>query len=145
MVEALRWENGRLFLADSHPAIQHTLQVTVVAPQVPGVTLKGAGDVELNGLAQPTLAVELSGAGNIEGNGKVDTLSIAGQGAGNLDFSALETRDATVKASGIGNVEIAATGKVDVSISGAGNVSLHKKPAELRSSITGVGSVDHDY
>ena len=46
---------------------------------------------------------------------------------------------------GVGNAEIAATGKVDSQISGAGNLSLHRKPATLNSTIAGVGSVDHDY
>jgi hypothetical protein len=143
-VDAVRWDNGRLYLVGGSN-IQHRLKVTVIAPQIPAVFLKGSGDIELNGLQQPALAVNLTGAGNIEGNGKVDTLTITGRGAGNIDFSDVEARDATVRASGAGNVEIAATGKVDVAMSGVGNISLHKKPAQLTSSLSGIGSIDHDY
>jgi hypothetical protein len=144
MVDAVRWENGRLYLADGLTA-HHRLKVTVVAPQIPAVFLRGSGDIELNGLAQPTLAVNLSGAGNVEGNGKVDMLTITGRGAGNVDFSAVEAKDATVRVSGAGNVEIAATGKVDAALSGVGNITLHKKPAQLTTSISGIGSIDQDY
>jgi hypothetical protein len=144
MVDAVRWDNGRLYLAGNHTT-EHTLKITVTAPQVPAVFLKGSGDIELNGLSQPTLAVNLSGAGSVDGNGKVDTLTVTGSGAGNVDFSDLAVKDATVKVSGAGNVEIAATGNVDATISGIGNVSLHKKPAHLTSSVSGIGSIDHDY
>ncbi len=145
MIDAVRWDNGRLYLADSHVTVQHTLTVTVTAPQVPAVNLKGSGDIELNGLAQPALAVNLTGAGSIDGNGKVDTLTITGSGAGNVDFSGVAAKDATVRVSGAGNVEIAAIGNVDATITGVGNVSLHKRPAHLTSSVTGIGSIDHDY
>jgi hypothetical protein len=144
MVDAVRWDNGRLYLAGSHMT-EHTLKITVTAPQVPAVFLKGSGDIELNGLSQPTLAVNLSGAGSVDGNGKVDTLTVTGSGAGNVDFSDLAVKDATVKVSGAGNVEIAATGNVDATISGIGNVSLHKKPAHLATSVSGIGSIGHDY
>jgi hypothetical protein len=30
-------------------------------------------------------------------------------------------------------------------VAGAGNVTLHRKPAELTSQINGIGSVDQDY
>jgi hypothetical protein len=145
MIDAVRWQNGRLFLADNHPRVQHTIEVTVVAPQIPGVVLKGAGNIELNGLAQPALAIALSGAGSIDASGKVDTIRITASGAGNIDMSDVAAKDASIEASGIGNVELAASGKVTVAISGAGNVSLHKKPAELTTNITGIGSIDRDY
>ena len=145
MMNALRWESGRLFLTGDHPLVQHTLKVTVIAPQIPGVILKGAGSVELNGLAQPSLAVNLEGAGNIAGNGKVGTLTIDGEGAGNVDFAKLEAGDATVKVAGAGSVDIAATGKVDLAVSGVGNVGLHRKPGQLTTRVTGIGNIDHDY
>jgi hypothetical protein len=62
-----------------------------------------------------------------------------------MDLSDLDAGDATVKASGAGNVEINARGKVDVDASGVGNVTLHRKPAELTTRSSGIGSIDQDY
>lgn len=46
---------------------------------------------------------------------------------------------------GAGNVTIGATGNVDVEINGIGNVSLVRKPVNLKTRINGIGNVDHDY
>jgi len=143
-MEALRWEGGRLWL-EGYNRLHGGLKVTVVAPQLPGLVLNGAGDVELNDLQQPALAIDLRGAGSIEGTGTVKTLSVLTKGAGSVDFSELAVEDAKVSTRGVGDVEIAATGKVDVEIAGTGSVSLHRKPRELTSRISGIGSVDEDY
>ena len=144
MMDALRWKDGRLYLEGSH-VMRHALKVTVVAPQLPGITLQGAGKVELEGLDQPALAIELRGAGDIDANGKVARLDVTVRGAGDVDLARLEAIDATVHASGVGNIDISATGKVDLVVSGAGTVGLHRKPSQLTSRVSGVGSVNHDY
>jgi hypothetical protein len=73
------------------------------------------------------------------------TLSVTSSGAGNVDLGGLDATDATVIASGIGNIDISAHGKVGVTVSGVGNVALHRKPEELNSRVSGVGSVEEDY
>ena len=144
-IDALRLDGGRLYLDGTRHSMRRALKVTIVAPQIPGVVLKGAGNVELNGLEQPALAIELAGAGNIEGSGKVGKLTITGDGVGNIDLAKVEAIDAKVTASGIGNIDLNASGKVDLNVSGAGNISLHSKPRELTSRVSGIGSIDHDY
>ena len=144
-IEALRWNNGVLDTASHFSLRGGGITVAITAPQLPRLEMNGPADVKLTDLDQPSLAFTANGATNLNASGKVNTLSLEANGAADLDLSGVEARDATVRISGVGNAEIAATGRVDSEISGAGNLTLHRKPASLKSRISGVGSVDHDY
>ena len=56
-----------------------------------------------------------------------------------------EAIDASVDVAGVGTVDINAGGAVTAKISGAGDISLHRRPKVLSTSISGFGSIDHDY
>lgn len=141
----LRWQNNRLALAEGVTITHHALKVEIVAPHLPPLTVNGAGDVDLDGLDQRDLRIQLSGAGNIDANGKVHTASVTSSGAGNVDLSDLHATDATVSVAGVGNIDVNASGKVNANVAGAGNITLHRKPAQLISQVSGVGAVDQDY
>lgn len=145
LVSAVRWENGRLSMSETSGWSHRSLNIDIVAPRLPPLTLAGAGDVSLKDLDQDELQLKLSGAGDFDVSGKVRTVTIANSGAGSVDLGKLNATDAAISLSGIGSVDLAATGKVNVSVSGAGSVTLHRKPAELTSQISGIGSVDQDY
>jgi hypothetical protein len=107
--------------------------------------LNAPGEVNLSDLDQPSLTVDVHGAVDLDASGKVERLVVKSSGAGNLDLEDVEARDATVQIDGVGNIELAATGTVDAEISGAGNISLHRKPEVLTSRISGIGNINHDY
>lgn len=145
LISALRWENGRLSLRDTAGWTGRSLDIEIVAPKLPPLTLAGAGDVSLKDLDQDELQLNLSGAGDFNVSGKVRMVTVASSGAGDIDLGKLDATDATVALSGMGSIDLNATGRVAVTVSGAGNVTLHRKPAELTSQISGVGSVEQDY
>ena len=145
LVDSVRWEGGRLSLGTTPLFVHHTLDVEIRGPRMPSLVYKGAGDIELENLDQPALALEMAGAGNVEANGRVDSLTIHAKGAGNIDMEKLLAHDATITSAGVGNIDVSATGKVDATLSGAGNISLHRKPAELTSRVNGIGSIGEDY
>lgn len=145
LIQAVRWENGRLWLTEDHMFRHHGLELNVTGPTMPALLVKGFGNVELKDLDQPTLDLRFSGAGNLDASGRANAVTLTSSGAGNMDLSDLDAGDATIKASGAGNVEINARGKVDVDASGVGNVTLHRKPAQLTTRSSGIGSIDQDY
>lgn len=144
-IESLEWKDGKLSLGSKARHWSGALDVTITAPRLAGVVLRGAGDVELVGLDQPELSVDAYGAVDLDASGKVRTLAVASHGAGDLDLTNVDAVDATVKIYGVGDADIAASGKVTAEVAGAGDITLHRKPAELISRISGVGSVDHNY
>lgn len=145
MLAGLRWQNNSLSMKTMPILSHHTLTVDIVAPHLPPLTFGGAGDVSLEKLDQDDLKLDLSGAGNVDASGRVRSVTATISGAGNVDLGELNATDATVDASGIGNVDVNANGKVALTVSGAGNVTLHRKPAQLTSRISGIGAVDQDY
>ena len=143
-VDALTWENGELALRDKNTH-HRNLRVTITAPQFAGLILNAPGDVDLRDLDQPSLRLEVHSPASVDAQGRVDNLDVRTSGVGSLDLARLEAGDAKAEISGVGAVELNARGKVDVAISGAGSVSLHRKPEVLTSRTSGLGAIDHDY
>ena len=143
-IDALVYENGELSLRSSH-RLNLGIKVTITAPVLPALDISGPANIEIEDLRQREFNLSMAGAGNIEASGKVEKLAVDASGAGNVDLTDLETVDAEIDIAGLGNADISATGKVKASISGAGNVTLHRKPSELDSDIAGLGNVEHDY
>lgn len=143
-VDKLVYEDGELKIPGSHEG-SGGIKVRITAPVLPALDIAGPANIEITDLSQPEFRLSMAGAGNIEANGKVERLFVDASGAGNVDLESLEAVDAEVSLAGLGNADINASGKVDASIAGAGNVTLHRKPRELDSSIAGLGNIEHAY
>jgi hypothetical protein len=117
------------------------LKVRVTLPSLRAFELKGAGHVSLIGLAGGELEVVLSGAGDIEASGRVDRLAARVNGAGRVDLSHLVAGDADVSVNGAGSLEVQATGRLDAMLNGVGSIEYLGKPAQLNTSIHGVGNI----
>lgn len=144
VVDRLVWEGGRLSLQGSR-SIHGGLKVRITAPEIAGLDLDAPGDVTLNGLDQENLRLNSRGAIDLEASGKVNRMFVTSEGAGDIDLGRVQGHDATVRIDGVADVTLGATGTVDVEINGAGNVTLVRKPATLRSRMNGIGDIDHDY
>jgi len=145
MMEALQWKDGELSFGGKPGPFHGTIRLKIVAPTMPSLTINGPGNVELHDLQQPGFKLTLNGPGNVEASGKVETLAVDASGAGNLDLESLEATNAQVHVAGIGNVDLSVTGTLEADISGAGNLALHRKPQVVKSSISGIGNISHDY
>ena len=119
--------------------------MTITATKLPDLVVSGASDVELSGLDQPLLSIDASGATDVKGNGKVDKIVVDAEGASDIDLSEVEAKDAEIDVAGAGDADIAATGKVAATLSGAGTITLHRKPAEFTSKVSGAGEINHAY
>jgi hypothetical protein len=144
VVDRLVWEGGRLSVSGSGN-IHHSVKVRITAPEIAGLDLDAPGDVTLTGLDQESLHLNSRGAIDLDASGKVNRVFVTSAGAGDIDLGKVQGRDATVRINGVGDVTLGATGTVDVEINGAGNVTLVRKPATLRSRMNGIGDIDHDY
>lgn len=144
IVDRLVWEGGRLSIKGS-ANIHRGLKVRITAPEIAGLDLDAPGDVTMTGLDQESLRLNSRGAIDLDASGKVNRMFVTSEGAGNIDLGKVQGRDATIRVDGVGDVTLGATGTVDVEINGAGNVTLVRKPATLRSRMNGIGDIDHDY
>lgn len=117
------------------------LEITLAGPAIKKFSLKGAAELTLKALKQDEIEVSIAGAGEVKANGEVRKVEVTIAGAGDVDFSDLKVADARVSISGLGDVRIAPTESADVSIAGAGDVTLLTRPKRLSTHIAGAGNV----
>ena len=96
--------------------------ITVVSLE--GLSISGAGNVQLPEIEADRFSIDLSGAGNIE-------------------FDSLNANSLDVSMSGLGNLTVSdgQVSSLDVRISGGGDVSYYGSP-EVDSEISGLGDLD---
>jgi hypothetical protein len=117
------------------------LQARITVPALRALTLNGAGNVSINGLAGGELVVTLQGAGNVEATGSLDALVAVMNGAGNMNFTRVTARDVTATTNGAGNLDVSASGKLVATVNGVGSINYAGKPAQVETAINGVGSI----
>lgn len=113
----------------------------VLAGDIFKVSLSGAGAVEMK-LDVKALNADVSGAGAVELWGKADEQIIKMDGAGGFDASELVGKNCKVSISGVGGASVHATEKLDAKVSGVGGIRYRGNPKDIKTDISGVGSVD---
>lgn len=126
-----------------------------------GISVSGAGNVDVSDLQSERLAVKLSGAGNVQidslqagsltatisgtgglavKGGEVQGQEVVISGAGDYNAQGLDSRETTVRLSGLGSATVRVRDRLDVTISGAGSVRYVGDP-EVEQRVTGIGRV----
>jgi hypothetical protein len=116
-------------------------KIRVTVPQLRALALNGATDATVNGFSGGNAELILSGAGRVEASGTIDRVVAVVNGAGNLDLAHLVATDAAVTVNGTGNVKVQASGRLDATVNGVGNVEYLGKPRDLNTAIHGVGNI----
>ncbi len=137
---------------------ENMLTFTIVVKDLTSLAVSGAGDVQVETLSTPSMAINLSGAGkvtqnqittdnlkiSISGLGGIDVSGQATQtsidisGAGNVNAPDLKIQTANVTISGLGGTTLWVTNQLTGNISGAGNVSYYGSPQTSTNS-SGIG------
>lgn len=132
----------------SEPYVHHNfwddddpVRVTITSPNTHVFFLSGRGNLTLTNFEQDSLDVNLSGASYIRGVGHAKHATIDMSGAGRLDLSQMPVDDLKVGISGAASATVDPKQSADISISGAGHVSMLTRPANLHTRISGVGSI----
>ena len=126
---------------DDHYDWDGKLKVTLTAPNVHQFDLSGVQSLTLRQFDQQDLEINLSGTGSVTGTGKVKALSLDISGAGSTDLSGMQMDSADVSLSGAGSAKLGPRASANIAISGIGGVELTRKPANLSTSISGLGQV----
>ena len=132
-----RREHGRGFWLESD-----RIKIVVTAPNVNDFDLEGSSHLTLRDYDQDALTLDISGSGEITAFGKARSMELDISGSGEADLEGLTLTDANVAIAGSGDATLTPTGRVDVSISGSGDVALLTRPAQLNQNISGSGDVD---
>ena len=102
------------------------------------------GQLALDGLNQPNVAVAISGSGKVQASGKVEAIKLSIAGSGRMDLDQLTASEGKVEIAGSGTVIArGAIGDVRINIAGSGRADLGQVAARnVRVDIAGNGNVD---
>lgn len=103
------------------------------------VTISGAGDIDLAADAQQ-LTLLVSGAGSVTAHGTVQSGSLTISGAGSIEGEDLTVGDANVSVSGAGSISVRVRDSLEAHASGAGSIVYFGDPRVTRD-VSGAGSI----
>ena len=160
-----RVSNGELKIdfSHNHNVGRHDrIAIYVAAPDIDALTLSGSGTMTASrGIRTGNLSLRISGSGTMQlqdvtagnvscrisgsgdisiGAGKAQNEAVEISGSGSVDALNMEAADVTTQTTGSGTTRIFATDKLNVRISGSGNV-IYKGHPQVTTSISGSGKL----
>lgn len=117
------------------------LRAVVSAPDLSALSISGTGAMKVSGIANEGLAVALPGTGAITVAGATGTLRVTVGGTGEVAGKNLTARDVVVDIAGTGSARLNASRSVEARVTGTGSVDVHGHPAQVRKSVSGLGSI----
>jgi hypothetical protein len=116
---------GRLVISgrESYSAPQG-VRVTIVVPELTGITLSGGATGQVDGLDASQLAVELSGGAQLAASGTAASLRLEASGGAGAHLDGLHLADADVSLSGGSQAQLHASGRVAGDCSGGSQLDV---------------------
>jgi hypothetical protein len=117
------------------------IKVTISAPQLEGISARGAGKIDIAGIKSDKFEIDASGASTIKVAGETKLVDIDSNGAGKIDAHKLRAARGVVEAKGVARVAVNVAEQLDVTVSGPSHVTYEGDPV-VNKTIHGPGSVE---
>ena len=104
------------------------------------INMSGASEINLE-VDVPELTIDLSGASKVALKGETKTFKLSSSGAAKAMCFGLLAEETVIDISGAGEAEVYASRKLDVEVSGAGNVRYKGEVKNINQQVSGAGSV----
>lgn len=116
-----------------------TLKISV--PDIGGLTVSGAGKIDISGIKNDKLEIDANGAPSIRVAGDTKVVDIDTSGAAKIDTHKLHAARAVVDSKGVSKVDLAASEQLDVTVSGPSHITYEGNPV-VKKTVHGPGSVE---
>lgn len=138
--------NGKLTLQfpDRYYNVRHNnIHIDLYTTSMNSFSLNGSGKTNiLQGFPEGDMGLEINGSGDINiGTNKFNTMHCNISGSGSINGRDCVTDNAFIRISGSGNVDLTVLKKLDVHISGSGDVNYWGSPEVVNTDISGSGNV----
>lgn len=117
------------------------IRVKITVPNLEAVSASGAGTINVSGLNNEKFRLDVNGAPTVRVSGVTKLAEIETNGAAKIDMHKLRAANAVVDSNGVSRVEVYASEKLDVTISGPSKV-IYEGEAEVNQKINGPGSLE---
>jgi len=118
------------------------LRLTVTSPVLTDMSVEGAAEVSLSGLAGDTFGFSCDGACDATISGSTTALNLSLSGAANLNTRDLEAQDVTISVDGAADVTVCANQSLTATLSGAGAVHYACEPENVSQTVRGAGTIE---
>lgn len=133
--------NGLLHIKNTRGfSTSNGIRIKISVPNLDGLATNGAGTIEVSRLKNNKFDINSNGAASIRVSGETNALRIEANGAGKIDTHKLRASEAVVESNGVSRVELHASDKLDVTVSGPSHVVYEGDP-KVNQSVNGPGSV----
>jgi hypothetical protein len=120
--------------------VNESIVVKITVPTLNAISATGAGKINVVGLKSEELVLNVSGAPSVMVAGETKALNIDASGAARIDTHKLKAEHVIVDSKGVSKIELYASKRLVVTISGPSQVAYEGDP-ELSQTIHGPGSL----
>ena len=122
-------------------SVNDPIKITISAPDLQGISAKGAGKFEIAGIKNDKFEIDANGATSIKVAGETKLIDIDSNGAGKVDAHKLRAARGVVDVKGVARVDVNVVEQLDVTVSGPAHVTYQGDPV-VNKTIHGPGSVE---
>ena len=117
------------------------VRVKLTVPNLEGLTVNGAGRIEIKNVKNDKFEIDSNGAPNITVAGNTKVIDIDSNGAGKIDTHNLRASRAVVDSKGVSRIDLDVSEQLDVTVSGPSSVIYRGDPV-VNKTINGPGKVE---
>lgn len=116
-------------------------QFDITVNRLTNLTIIGSGSVNASSISADDFEIKIMGSGNANLAGSAKEVEIKIIGSGQIVANNLVAEKAKVQLLGAGNIAVYANKKLNIHVSGDGNVKYYGEPREVEQKISGNGEV----
>ena len=130
----LRLKNAKTY------SVSQPVTIKISVPNIDGLTVSGAGMIDVSGLKNDKFEIDSEGAPQIKVSGITKVVDIDTSGAARIDTHNLHAAKGVVDSKGVSKVDVDVKDQLDVTISGPSVVTYEGDPT-VKKTINGPGKI----
>ena len=116
------------------------VQIKISVPNIDGLTVSGAGTIDVSGLKNDKFEIDSEGAPQIKVSGSTKVVDIDTSGAARIDTHSLHAAKGVVDSKGVSKIDVDVKDQLDVTISGPSILTYQGDPT-INKTINGPGKI----
>jgi hypothetical protein len=117
------------------------VKFTISVPNLDGLSVNGAGRIEIKNMNNDKFEIDTNGAPNIIVSGNTKVIDVGTNGAGKIDAHNLHASRGVVDSRGVATVDLDVADQLDITISGPAKVTYRGDPV-INKTIHGPGKIE---
>ncbi len=122
-------------------SVNQPIVVRISVPNLEGLTVNGAGKLDISRVSNDRLEIDANGAPSISVSGSTKLIDIDTNGAAKIDTHNLRAARAVVESKGVSKIDLGVSDQLDVTVSGPSQVTYRGDPV-VNKTINGPGKIE---